>query len=266
MDGAIGIFDSGFGGLTVVSEILKQLPGEEIVYFGDTAHLPYGTKSKETVTRFSLKIADFLHRKQGVKIIVVACNTASSCAVEALKENVDIPVVDVITPGARAVPGLTKNNRIGIIGTTATIRSKAYEEVIAKLNPEMKIFTQPCPLFVPLVEEGWLDNQETLLVAKRYLGPLKDEKVDTLILGCTHYPLLKKIITRVMGVNVSLVDSARETASEVKRVLDDRGLRAKAASQTVRHRYFVSDDPDKFVSLGRGFLGKDIENIKLLEL
>jgi glutamate racemase len=262
---AIGVFDSGFGGLTVVSQIFKNLPQEEIIYFGDTAHLPYGTKSKDTVTGFSLKIVDFLE-KQGVKLIVVGCNTASSYAIEALKEATDIPIVDVISPGAKAVMGLTKNNKIGIIGTTATIRSKSYEKAISELNTNISISVQACPLFVPLVEEGWIDEQVTLLIAKEYLGPLKNEKVDTLVLGCTHYPLLKKMITRVMGVNVNLVDSAEETAREVKRVLGEKSMLREAEDGAVKHRYYVSDDPEKFVSLGRRFLEKDIIHIEKVEL
>lgn len=265
MNGAIGVFDSGFGGLTVVSEIFKQLPDEEIVYFGDTAHLPYGTKSRDTITRFSLRIMDFL-KKQGVKVIVVACNSASSHAIDALRGRAVIPVVDVINPGARAALRLTKNKKVGIIGTTATIRSKSYEKAISKLDSEIKIFTKSCPLFAPLVEEGWIDKQVTLLIAKEYLGPLKDEKVDTLVLGCTHYPLLKKIITRVMGVNVKLVDSAEETAVEVRRVLNEKNLLRKGGGETVKHKYFVSDDPEKFVSLGRNFIEKEIRNIEKVEL
>ena len=265
MNKAIGVFDSGFGGLTVVSEILKQLPNESIIYFGDTAHLPYGSKSKETITKYSLAIKDFLLNR-GVKIIVVACNTASACAIDALKKSTEVPVVDVINPGARAVLNLTKNKRIGIIGTTATIKSKAYEATILKLNSEVRIFTQQCPLIVPLVEEGWIENQVTLLIAKEYLTVLKEEKIDSLVLGCTHYPLLKKIIMRVMGLEVALVDSAEETAKEVKRVLSENKLMNENSTIPANFEYFVSDDPEKFVKLGKNFLGKEITNIEKIEL
>jgi len=253
----IGVFDSGFGGLTVVSEIKRQLPGERIIYFGDTAHLPYGSKSKEVVTGYSLRIAEFLAQK-GVKLIVIACNTASSYALAELKGRFSLPLVDVVMPGARAAAGITGVKRVGVIGTMATIKSKAYETAINEINPEIKISAMACPMFVPLVEEGWVDGQVALLVAKEYLSPLKKDRIETLILGCTHYPFLKKIITRVMGLEVVLVDSAEETAKDVNRVLSEKALLAGAGAQPGRHRYFVSDDPEKFSVLGRKFLGQDI--------
>lgn len=265
MGKAIGIFDSGFGGLTVLDQIFKELPMEDTIYFGDTAHLPYGTKSRESVIRFSLKITDFLI-KQGVKIIIVACNTASSFSIDVLREKTDLPIIGVIKPGARSAVSATRKKKVGVIGTEGTIRSRSYEMEIEKLNPDIKIFGQPCPLFVPLVEEGWLDKQVTLLVAKEYLSPLKEKDIDTLILGCTHYPLLKKIITRVMGLAVTLIDSAEETAKESKRVLEENNLMRKEEEGEVTRRYFVSDDPQKFVRLGKKFLGRDIDNIQKIDI
>ena len=261
----IGIFDSGFGGLSVASEIMNQLPGERIIYFGDTAHLPYGSKSREVVTGYSLRVAGFLAEK-GVKLIVIACNTASSYALEALSGKYSLPLVDVVTPGARAAAGLTGASRVGIIGTAATIKSRSYELAMGKLNPDIKIFTRACPLFVPLVEEGMVEGQVTLLVAKGYLSALKEEKIDTLILGCTHYPFLKKIITWVMGVEVALVDSAEETAKEVKRVLSEKGMLSQARAEQAGHEYYVSDDPDKFLQMGSQFLGKNIGRVEKVEI
>jgi len=264
MDRAIGVFDSGFGGLTVLGEILKELPFENTIYFGDTAHLPYGTKSKESVIRFSLAIGDFLVR-QGVKIIVVACNTASSFALSRLAARTRLPVIGVIEPGARSAVKASVNRRIGIIGTEGTIKSGSYEKEIEKTGQKIRIFAQPCPLFVPLVEEGWVERKATLLVAKEYLEPLKKERIDTLILGCTHYPLLKNIITSVMGKEVKLIDSARETAKETKRLLVKKGL-VKPEGKKSAQKYFVSDDANKFVRFGRQFLGRVISDIRKVDI
>jgi len=260
----IGVFDSGVGGLTVVSELLRLLPGEDIIYFGDTAHLPYGSKSKEAVLRFSLDIANFL-KKQKVKIIVVACNTASSFALSSLRENMELPVIGVIEPGAQAAIDSTRNFRIGVIGTEGTIKSGAFEAALRRIDKNVKVFSQACPLFVPLVEEGWLDDPETLQVAKKYLSPLNDKNIDTLILGCTHYPLLKGCLSRIMGEKVSLIDTAEATAKAVKRKLGEENLLTKANRKAV-YKFFVSDDPEKFLLLGRNFLGKNIDRAERVDL
>ena len=253
----VGVFDSGVGGLTVVSQLFRILPQEDIIYFGDTAHLPYGSKSKEAVTRYSLEIANFL-RTQKVKIIVVACNTASSFALSSLKEKVEIPVIGVIEPGAQAAIDTTRNFKIGIIGTEGTIKSRAFEVTLKKIDKNVKVFSRACPLFVPLVEEGWLDEPETPQIAKKYLSPLKDEGIDTLILGCTHYPLLKELLSRIMGQEISLIDTAEATAKAAERKLREKNLLRKGSRKAV-YKFFVSDDPEKFLQLGRRFLGKNME-------
>jgi len=261
---AIGVFDSGIGGLTVVHELTIRLPSEEIVYLGDTARLPYGSKSPEAVLRFSRENLAFLKRKR-VKLIVVACNTASSVALPRLQSEEELPVVGVLMPGARAAAQATKNGRVGVIGTTATIRSSAYVKALEELRPGVEIWTQPCPLFVPLVEEGWLDDRVTLLAAERYLEPLAAFGADTLVLGCTHYPLLKGIISRVVGPDVVLVDSAQETAAEVARVLDERGLgnkRREKGGITV----YVTDIPYLFKEVGERFLRRPLESVEQAEV
>lgn len=256
----IGVFDSGIGGLTVVRELMERLPNEEIVYFGDTARLPYGTKSPETVLRFSRQNLSFLKEKK-VKLIVVACNTASSIALSMLVEEEEMPVVGVLLPGARAAARTTRNKRIGVIGTTATIRSGAYEAALREIEPGIEIWPLPCPLFVPLAEEGWLDNEITYLTAKSYLEPLAAFGADVLVLGCTHYPLLKDVIGRVVGDEVTLVDSARETALEVERILGERGLRnGSGAPGSIQ--VYVSDVPYLIREVGERFLGRPIERIE----
>ncbi len=256
----IGVFDSGIGGLTVVRELVERLPNEEIVYFGDTARLPYGTKSPETVLRFSRQNLDFLKEKN-VKLIVVACNTASSIALSTLVEEEEMPVVGVLLPGARAAARATRTKRVGVIGTTATIRSGAYEAALGEIEPGIETWSLPCPLFVPLAEEGWLDNEITYLTAKSYLEPLASFGADVLVLGCTHYPLLKDVISRVVGEGVTLVDSARETALEVERILDEKGLRNGSNAQGRIHVY-VSDVPYLIKEVGERFLGRPIESIE----
>ncbi len=260
----VGVFDSGVGGLTVVSQLFRILPQEDIIYFGDTAHLPYGSKSKEAVTRYSLEIADFL-RTQKAKIIVVACNTASSFALSSLTENIEIPVIGVIEPGAQAAIDATRNSKIGIIGTEGTIKSRAFEEALKRIDKNVKVFSRACPLFVPLVEEGWLDEPETSQIAEKYLSPVKDEGIDTLILGCTHYPLLKELISRIMGQEISLIDTAEATARAVERKLGEKNLLRKGSRKAI-YKFFVSDDPDKFLQLGRRFLGKNIEKAERVNL
>ncbi|MBN1165295.1 MAG: glutamate racemase [Candidatus Krumholzibacteriota bacterium] len=257
----IGVFDSGIGGLTVVRELIEKLPGEEIIYFGDTARLPYGTKSPEAVLRFARENLAFLKSKD-VKLIVVACNTASSLALPRLDKE-DIPLVGVLLPGARGAAAVTRNGRVAVIGTTATIHSRAYENALQGINPTLAIWSKACPLFVSLVEEGWLEDDITLQVAQRYLETLPDFGADTLVLGCTHYPLLKKVISRVVGDGITLVDSARETAIEVERVLEETGLkndREGGGSISV----FVSDIPYLFKQVGERFLGRPLERVEHL--
>ncbi len=260
----VGVFDSGVGGLTVVSQLFRILPQEDIIYFGDTAHLPYGSKSKEVVTRYSLDIANFL-KAQKVKIIVVACNTASSFALSSLREKIELPVIGVIEPGAQAAIDTTRNFKIGIIGTEGTINSRAFEEALRRMDRNVKVFSQACPLFVPLVEEGWLDKPETSQIAEKYLSPLKDKGIDTLILGCTHYPLLKELLARIMGQEISLIDTAEATAKAVEKKLGERNLLRKGSRKAV-YKFFVSDDPEKFLQLGRRFLGKNMEKAERVNL
>jgi glutamate racemase len=261
---AIGVFDSGIGGLTVVHELMMRLPNEEIVYLGDTARLPYGTKSPETVLRFLRENLAFLKRKN-VKMIVVACNTASSVALPKLLEEERIPLVGVLLPGARAAAQATRTKRVGVIGTTATIRSGAYEDALWKLEPAIKIWSRACPLFVPLVEEGWHSDEITYLTAKRYLDPMADFNADALVLGCTHYPLIRTIISRVVGDKVRLVDSAHETAAEVQRILEKSGLRSdrdRPGGITV----YVTDIPYLFKEVGERFLGRPMERVERVDL
>ena len=259
----IGVFDSGIGGLTVAHEIMRQLPTESIVYFGDTARVPYGPKSPDTVRRYSREIGAFL-RDQDVKALVVACNTATAHALQALQEELPVPVVGVVEPGARAAVRVGKrgSDRIGVIGTAGTIRSGAYERAIRALAPAATIVTQACPLFVPLVEEGWVDHPVTLQVAREYLAPLLDANITALVLGCTHYPLLKNVLCRVVGTDVALIDSAAETAAEVGRVLGQKQLAAPKGASAA-HRFVASDDPSQFLQLGQRFLGDAIERVEV---
>ena len=256
----IGIFDSGVGGLTVAGKIREMLPGEDLVYFGDTARVPYGTKSKETVTKFSVENVEFL-MEHNVKLVVVACNTASSLSLDFLKRCFRVPVIGVIGPGAREAISATRNNRIGVIGTHATVSSGAYEKAIKKISPRYSVFTQACPLFVPLVEEGWADKEVTKTVTEIYLKPLKKNRIDTLILGCTHYPILADVVKKVMGPQVVLVDSAREIAKEAKEILDASSL-LNSSKAPAKHKFFVSDEPHRFVRIGEKFLKKRIKCVK----
>lgn len=258
-DAPIGIFDSGIGGLTVLKELRRELPLEDVVYFGDTAHLPYGTKSKETITRFSLDNVRFL-RAQGAKMVVVACNTATSLCLDVLKERFDVPIIGVIEPGARQALSLTRNGRIGIIGTKATIGSGSYEACLKRLDPAAKVYSQACPLFVPLVEEGWLDGEITQKVARTYLEPLKSFKIDTLILGCTHYPLLARTIQKTMGPKVRLVNSAEETAKEARQLIVRLKLR-REGRPAQQSRFYVSDEPEQFRVQGERFLGRPVQSV-----
>lgn len=264
VDRPIGVFDSGIGGLTVLKEMSARLPGESAIYFGDTARVPYGIKSAETVTRFSFEIADYL-TGLGIKMLVVACNTASAVALGSLREKLDIPVVGVLMPGAYAATRTTVTGRVGVIGTEGTVGSGAYPRLINNIRPGTTVFAKACPLLVPLVEEGRLTGDITRLVAEEYLAELKAKGVDTLVLGCTHYPLLKDVLGRVMGQGVRLIDSAYETAAEVERVLDKHSLMNTSGSPAST-QYLVTDAPRRFGELGGRFLGHEIPDVKLVEL
>lgn len=259
----IGVFDSGVGGLTVAREIWGYLPYEDIVYFGDTAHLPYGTKSRLQIIRFSSDALKFLANLK-IKLLVVACNSSSAVALPTLKRRLYLPILGVIEPGVRDAVCATSNKRIGIIGTRATIESGVYQRKIKRLDPDVNVIAKACPLFVPIVEEGRTDDEATLLVAREYLEPLKGEGVDTLVLGCTHYPLLKAIIARVMGGGVKLIDSAHSVAAQVKEVLGRRGMLASRAKASMK--FYVSDWPENFKALGKGFLGEELRQVKEVRL
>ncbi len=256
----IGVFDSGVGGLTVAKELIRQLPGEDIVYFGDTARVPYGIKSKETVIRFSIENILFL-LKQDVKLICVACNTVSSVALPVIKSHFRIPIVGVIAPGVREAVYATQNKRIGVIGTRGTVKSNAYEKQIKQLDPSVKVISVACPLFVPFAEEGFLEGNEVLSIAKGYLKPLNNFGVDTVILGCTHYPLLKPVIKKALGNNVTLIDSAKQVAIEVKRILAAEGLLNRGRNKA-SHKFYVSDNPEWFTGLAKRFLGTPVSGAK----
>ena len=255
----IGVFDSGIGGLTVARELMRQLPAESIIYFGDTARVPYGPKSPDTVRRYSREISTYL-RERGVKALVVACNTATAHALGALQAEEPIPVIGVVEPGAKAGVAATRGGAIGVIGTVGTIKSGAYERAIRALRPDARIVARPAPLFVPLVEEGWLDHQATRLIAREYLEPFRAERVDTLVLGCTHYPLLKPLIADVLGPDVALIDSAEQTAAEARRVLEGKRLLANGGAP--QRRYVASDAPDQFLRMAERFLGAPIDGVE----
>lgn len=259
---AIGVFDSGIGGLTVVRQLVRLLPQEDIVYLGDTARTPYGTKSPDTIARYAVENAAFLLDK-GIKCLVVACNSVSAVALEVLQHTVPVPVLGVIEPGAQAAVRTTKNRKIGVIGTEATIGSGAYTRALKSLAPNLEIYTRACPLFVPLAEEGWLDNDVTRAAARRYLASLQRSGIDTLVLGCTHYPLLTPVIAEVLGPGVTLVDSAQTTAEAVQQLLQD--LRLARASGAGFLSFFVTDAPERFVKVGSWFLGQPVESAVRLE-
>lgn len=252
---AIGIFDSGVGGLTVTREVMRQMPGERLVYFGDTARVPYGTKSRDTIIRYSRQNIRFL-QQQNVKAIVVACNTASAF-VEEIQKDFSIPIMGVVRPGAKAALASTKNGRVGVIATQATIGSQIYSRVIHETNPEIQVFGKACPLFVPLVEEGWTDDPVTEEVVRRYLKELQEKEIDTLILGCTHYPLLRKIIGKVMGPEITLVNPAYETALELNALLEKEGIKGSGEVQT-NHEFYVSDAAENFRHFAQSILPCDI--------
>jgi len=258
-DYAIGVFDSGLGGLTVVKALMQHLPHEDIVYFGDTARVPYGTKSRESIIRFSKENVRVLMKRK-VKAVVVACNSSSSYALPVLRREYPIPVIGVIEPGVRKAVSITKNRIIGVIATPATINSSAYLKNIKKKNASLRVISQACPLFVPLVEEGWFHKDVTVTVAQEYLNTIKGSGVDTLILGCTHYPLLKMVLREVMGPGVKLVDSAQEVAQEVKRVVQRKGLLREDIRKPC-YEFLVSDSPQHFRNLAKRFLGYDIRKV-----
>jgi glutamate racemase len=248
------------GGLTVVREMIRQLPHESIIYFGDTARVPYGPKSPDTVLRYSREITAYL-KAEGVKALVIACNTATAHALPALRREYDMPIVGVIEPGARAAAGETKTKRVGVIGTAGTIKSRAYEKEIIKLVPDALVTAQACALFVPLVEEGWTDAEPTRAIARNYLAPLVAAEIDTLVLGCTHYPLMKTVIGNVVGREVRLIDSAYETARETAELLKANGLENTSPNEA-RYRFIASDAPDTFLALGERFLGSSIDRVE----
>jgi glutamate racemase len=260
----LGVFDSGIGGLTVARALFERLPHESVIYFGDTARVPYGPKSPDTVRRYAGEIQSYLLAR-GVKALVVACNTISAQALDYLKERSPVPLVGVIEPGARAAVHSTRTGKIGVIGTAGTIASGAYERAIKRLRPDALVCVQACPLFVPLVEEGWFDHAATELIAREYLAPLQRAGVDVLVLGCTHYPLLKPLLARVLGPALTLVDSAEETATVVAEEIARGGLAAPAGNHP-SHRFVVSDDESHFRKVGARFLGEKLRQVEVVPL
>lgn len=264
--GPIGIFDSGIGGLTVVKALIALLPGEDLIYVGDTARVPYGVKSPETIRRYAGEIAEFLIGR-GVKLLIVACNTMSAVARDSISALAQVPLIDVIEAGAACALAQTKKNRIGIIGTPATINSKAYLAAIGRLNMtgDIRLFSRACPLFVPLVEEGWLNHQVTRLIAQEYLAPILDEDIDVLILGCTHYPLLKPLLQDIVGPGVALIDSAQAVAENAHRQLQTLHMLDSAPGKAQRD-FFVTDAPDHFRLVGEAFLGQKLPRVRVISL
>ena len=260
----IGVFDSGLGGLTVVKELVRRLPQDDILYFGDTARVPYGTKSPDTIRRFSREAVHFLFSCD-VKMIVVACNTASAHALDVLEQEAPVPVVGVIGAGAQAAHDTSETGRIGVIGTPGTIASGAYDRAVRALRPVVEVHSQACPMFVPLVEEGLADHEAARLLARDYLASLQEVEIDTLVLGCTHYPAMRHLISEVMGPAVRLIDSGEETALEVARVLQERDLLTPAELPPTL-RFAVTDSPLRFRRVGRLLLGEMIESVEHVEI
>ncbi len=260
---SIGIFDSGIGGLTVAREIMRRLPHESIVYFGDTARVPYGSKSADVVRHYALEDARLLVNL-GVKIIVVACNTVSAVALEEITAHFSLPTIGVLEPGARAAAALSTGKRIGVIGTRATVSANSYTRRIHDIDPSIDVFSNPCPLFVPLAEEGWEEHPVARLVAEEYLAPMKEADVDTLILGCTHYPVLRPVIASTMGEGVRLVDSGKVAAADVEQMLDEHRLRNPRKEKPV-YEFYVSDIPQKFQEIAGRFLGTPIGAVKTVD-
>jgi len=260
----IGVFDSGIGGLTVVKELIRNLPGEDIVYLGDTARVPYGTKSGRTVIAYSRSNTEFLISK-GIKLLVVACNTASSVSIPSLRAEFDMPVLGVIEPGTKKAVEVTNKNKIGVIGTPSTINSGAYTKAIENLNPDIKVISEACPLFVPLADEGWVEGEIVEGIAKEYLNPIKDSGIDVLVLGCTHYPLLKNMIQKIVGDEITLVDSAQETASQIKQILVKKDLLNDSKTPSERD-FYLTDVSDTFISVAGRFLGEKIDKIEMVDI
>ena len=257
----IGIFDSGVGGLTVARAVMERLPNENVIYFGDTARVPYGVKSPETVARYAAQITRFLLERH-VKLLIVACNTMAAVALPAITGLSPVPVLEVIDAGARSALAVTRAKRIGIIATPSTVASQAYERALRRLGgPDVYTVAKACPLFVPLVEEGWLDHPATRLVAVEYLSPLAAENLDTLILGCTHYPLLAPLLASVVGPGLRLQDSASAVARRAAAILDEQGLRNPGGCP--RHDFHVTDMPHRFLEIGQRFLGQAMVNVHL---
>lgn len=258
---AIGVFDSGIGGLTVVRALMERLPFEDIVYFGDTARVPYGVKSVATIQHFTGQIVDFL-LAQDVKLLIIACNTMAAVAADAVRERSPVPVLDVIDAGARAAVEVARKG-VGVIATPTTINSNAYTRRLHELNADLRTYSQACPLFVPLVEEGWLDHTVTRLTAQEYLKPVFVENIDALVLGCTHYPLLKPLLKDVVGPDIKLVDSAITTAEQAARLLQEQGL-SNPQRGAARYRYYVTDMPLKFQTIGERFLGRTLGQVEVV--
>lgn len=258
---SIGVFDSGFGGLTVLQQLINVLPKESYTYFGDTARLPYGEKSGETIIRYSIENAMFLLEKN-IKTLVVACSTASSYAIERLQQTFNIPIIGVIDPTAAAVVKASPNRRIAVLGTKATIHSQSYQKSISRLAPDAYILPIACPLFVPLVEEHYVDHPAARLIVQEYLKPIRENHIDTVLLGCTHYPLLKHLIQNELGEDIHIIDSARSCAEEVSRVLNEHQLHVTGNSTSCMN-YFVSDDPHKFQKLGKTLFNLSIDHVSL---
>jgi glutamate racemase len=263
----VGVFDSGVGGLTVAREIMRQLPDERIVYFGDTARVPYGSKSKETVLKYSRQIIRFLRTKD-VKAIVIACNTATAYTLDTVSKETDIPVIGVINAGARTAVKATRNGKIGVIGTEATVSTGIYTEVMKKLRPDIEVTGKSCPLFVPLVEEGLLHDSVTDEIASRYLAELKGKYIDTLVLGCTHYPLLRSTMRRLMGDEVTLVNPAYETAIELKELLTEQNLLRDPAAVVdgEKYQFYVSDLAEKFTNFATSILPNEVKETKKINI
>lgn len=264
----IGVFDSGVGGLTVAREIMRQMPDERIVYFGDTARVPYGSKSQSTIIRYTRQIIRFLETKQ-VKAIVVACNTASAFALEEVRSELKVPIIGVVKPGAEVAAKTTENGMVGVIGTVGTIESNLYNRCIQEHNASARVFGKACPLFVPLVEEGWSKDPVTYEVAGRYLAPLKETGIDTLILGCTHYPLLRSVIRDIMGEEVNLVNPAYETATSLKKLLEEEGLANDGKMENFSgsfHEFYVSDAAERFMEFANSILPYDVDTTKVIPI
>ncbi len=261
----IGIFDSGIGGLTVLKELVEQMPNEKMIYFGDTGRIPYGTKSREAVIKYSFQCIRFLLSKD-VKAIIIACNTASAVALAPALKEFDIPIIGVVESGAKAAVKGTSNDKIGVIGTTGTINSNAYQKEIRALSPQAEVIGQDCPLFVQIVEDGWEDTEVAKLTAEKYLIDMKEHDVDTLVLGCTHYPILRYTLYKVLGEDVKLINPAYETAIEGKELLTERKLLTENIDEVDNIEFYVSDDPEKFRRIGGNMLNRNIQSVKKIDI